>query len=177
MNEVLKALKERRSCRSYLSGMVPQEKLESIVEAGLCAPSGHGRESTKILVVKNKALRDQLADINARAGNFPEGMDPFYGAPVVLVVLGESTWPTFMNDATLAIGNMLTAAHALGLGACWVHRAKEEIESDLGQETLRRLGIGKEWVGIGNMIVGCPAPDAAAPKAAPRKAGRAYCLD
>lgn len=115
-----------------------------------------------------------LSAINGKADGYPEDFDPFYGAPVVLLVLGDSTWHTHMNDGSLVIGNMLLAAHSLGLGSCWVHRAKEEVESESGKDMLKQLGISEEWVGVGNCIVGYMADTA--PKAAARKENRVYYL-
>ena len=131
MNEVLKSLKERRSCRSYKPDMVPQEILDQILEAGTYAPTGMGKQSPIIIAVTDKETRDKLSRLNAAVmGAFN---DPFYGAPVVLVVLANTAVGTYKYDGSLVMGNLLNAAHALGLGSCWIHRAKEEFESEEGK--------------------------------------------
>ena len=128
MNEIIRAMEERRSIRSFKPEMPPKEVLQQIVEAGLYAASGKGQQAAIVVAVTNKALRDKLAEENRRIAGAPEGSDPFYGAPAVLVVLGRKDWPTHVYDGSLVMGNLLLAAHALGLGSIWIHRAKEEFE-------------------------------------------------
>ncbi len=170
MNEVLKCLKERRSCRNYKPDMVPQEILDQILEAGTYAPTGMGKQSPIIIAVTDKETRDKLSRLNAAV--MGASNDPFYGAPVVLVVLANTTVGTYKYDGSLVMGNLLNAAHALGLGSCWIHRAKEEFESEEGKEILKSLGIKGDWEGIGNCILGYPAADPN--PAAPRKADYIY---
>ena len=170
MNEILKSLKERRSCRSYKPDMVPQEILDQILEAGTYAPTGMGKQSPIIIAVTDKETRDKLSRLNAAV--MGASNDPFYGAPVVLVVLGNTAVGTYKYDGSLVMGNLLNAAHALGLGSCWIHRAKEEFESEEGKEILKSLGIEGDWEGIGNCILGYPAADPN--PAAPRKADYIY---
>ena len=146
--------------------------LDAILEAGTYAPTGRNMQSPVILAVTNKELRDRISRLNAAV----MGMDgdPFYGAPCVIVVLADrSVIPTtYMNDGSLVIGNMLLAAHSLGLGACWVHRAKEVFETEEGRAILRDLGIEGDLVGIGNCIVGYPDGDY--PVTRPRKENYVY---
>ncbi len=169
MSDVLELMKSRRSVRKYKSDMVPAELIQKVIDAGLYAASGMGAQSSVILAVTDRALRDRLSAMNAAIMG-KEGMDPFYGAPVVLVVLAEQARPTHVYDGSLTIGNMMLEAHALGLGSCWIHRAKEEFASAEGREILRSLGIDGEYEGIGHVILGYPdGPLAAAPE---RKAGR-----
>ncbi|MBQ6239545.1 MAG: nitroreductase [Firmicutes bacterium] len=170
MNEILKSLKERRSCRSYKPDMVPQEILDQILEAGTYAPTGMGKQSPIIIAVTDKETRDKLSRLNAAV--MGASNDPFYGAPVVLVVLANTAVGTYKYDGSLVMGNLLNAAHALGLGSCWIHRAKEEFESEEGKEILKSLGIEGDWEGIGNCILGYPAADPN--PAAPRKADYIY---
>lgn len=154
MNEVLEKIKSRRSIRKYKAEPVPQELLDQIIEAGLCAPSARGCQDTIIVQVTNPALRNELADKNRQIAGMPEGSDPFYGAPAVLIVLAkkDSTFGTY--DGSLVMENLMLAAHALELGSCWIHRAYEEFESDWGKELLKSLGIDEDYVGIGHCIVG-----------------------
>ena len=162
----LEALKTRRSCRAYKPDPVPAKLIDKILEAGTFAPTGMGRQSPIIVAITNKAVRDQLSRLNASVMGGED--DPFYGAPVVLVVLARKDIGTHVYDGSLVIGNMLNAAHELGLGSCWIHRAKEEFETPEGREILAGLGIDAgEYEGIGNCIVGYA--ENPAPEAAPRK--------
>ena len=172
MNEIIRAMEERRSIRSFKPEMPPKEVLQQIVEAGLYAASGKGQQAAIVVAVTNKVLRDKLAEENRRIAGVPEGSDPFYGAPAVLVVLGRKDWPTHVYDGSLVMGNLLLAAHALGLGSIWIHRAKEEFEEPEYQQLLKDLGVEGEWEGIGHCAVGYLNGEAPAP--APRKPGRVF---
>lgn len=172
MNEIIRAMEERRGIRSFKPEMPPKEVLQQIVEAGLYAASGKGQQAAIVVAVTNKALRDKLAEENRRIAGAPEGSDPFYGAPAVLVVLGRKDWPTHVYDGSLVMGNLLLAAHALGLGSIWIHRAKEEFEEPEYQQLLKDLGVEGEWEGIGHCAVGYLNGEAPAP--APRKPGRVF---
>ncbi len=171
-NEIIKAMEERRSIRKFRSEMPPMEQIEQIVEVGLYAANARGKQATITVAITNKALRDKLAKANCRIGGWDEGFDPFYGAPVILVVLAEKSWPIRVYDGSLVMGNMLLAAHSLGLGSIWIHRAKEEFETTEWQEILKSLGVEGEWEGIGHCAVGYIDGDL--PKAAPRKEGRVF---
>ena len=175
MNPVLEAMKSRRSIRKFKPDMVEQEKIDQIVEAGLYAASGMGKQASKIIVVKNKEFRDKLSAINGKILGQPEGVDPFYGAPVVLIVLADKDWFTGIYDGSLVMGNMMLAAHTLGVGSCWIHRAKEEFELPEFKELLKSLGIEGNWEGIGHCILGYA--DGEEPVAAPRKDHRVYTID
>ena len=133
MNEVLEKIKSRRSIRSYQPDAVPQELLDQIIESGLYAASGKGTQNTIILQVTNQELRDEIAKKNCEIGSWQEGFDPFYGAPTILIVLGKKDWPTHVYDGSLVMGNLMLAAHELGLGSCWIHRAKEEFETECSE--------------------------------------------
>ena len=172
MNEIIKAMLERRSCRKFKAEMPKKEDLQQIVEAGLFAANGKGGQSAIILAITNKEIRDRLADVNRKIGGWPEGFDPFYGAPAVFVVLADKNWPTHIYDGSLVIGNMLLAAHSLGLGSIWIHRAKEEFEMAEWKELLKSLGAEGEWEGIGHCAVGYVEGEL--PEAAKRKDGRVF---
>lgn len=164
MNEVLNAIKTRRSCRSFKPDMVPQEIIDQICEAGTYAATGMNRQSPLIVVIKDKEVRDRLAAINAQIMG-KENFDPFYGAPVVLMVLADAGVPTYPYDGSLVMGNLMLAAHALGVASCWIHRAKEESEMTEVRELLReKLGIGENYVGIGHCVIGYAADE---PRQAP----------
>ena len=175
MNETIKTLKERRSIRRFTSQMPKKEDLDAIIEAGLYAASGMGRQSPIIIAVTNKEVRDQLSEVNRRIGGFPEGSDPFYGAPAVLIVLADKNVVTHVYDGSLVMGNLMAAAKSLGLGSIWIHRAKEEFEMDEWKNCLKQLGIEGEWEGIGHCAVGYAEGEV--PAAAPRKEGRVFYID
>ena len=170
MSDVLETIKSRRSIRKYKSDMVPQDKLEKIIEAGTYAATGMGKQSPIIVAVTNKELRDKLSAMNAKI--MGTNTDPFYGAPVVLIVLADKSRPTYLYDGSLVMGNLMLEAEAQGIGSCWIHRAKEEFESEEGKEILKSLGIEGDYEGIGHCVLGFA--DGSAPKAAPRKYSYVY---
>ena len=170
MSEVLDKIKSRRSIRKYRSDMIPQDKLEKIIEAGTYAATGMGKQSPIIVAVTNKELRDKLSAMNAKI--MGTNTDPFYGAPVVLIVLADKSRPTYLYDGSLVMGNLMLEAEAQGIGSCWIHRAKEEFESEEGKEILKSLGIEGDYEGIGHCVLGFA--DGPAPKAAPRKDSYVY---
>ena len=172
MNETMRALLTRRSVRKYKPEMPKKEDLEQIIQAGLYAASGKGGQSSIILAVTDKALRDQMMEMNRKVGGWAEGFDPFYGAPAVLVVLAQKGTPFTVADGSLSLGNMMLAAHALGLGSCWINRAREAFDTEEGREILRALGVEGEYEGVGHCIVGYPDGDLPQPKE--RKAGRVF---
>ena len=152
MNEVIKAIKERRSVKSYKPDAVPAELLDAVLEAGTYAPTGRNMQAPIIVAVTDKATRDRLSKLNAEV----MGMDgdPFYGAPAVLVVLADRSRSTYLYDGSLVMENLMLAAHSLGLGSCWIHRAKEVFDSAEGKALLASLGIEGDYEGIGNCIIG-----------------------
>ena len=174
MNEVLKAMQERRSCRSFKPDMIPMEIINQICEAGSYAPTGMNFQSPIIIAVTDKELRDKLSAMNAKILG-KEDFDPFYHAPVVLIVLAEKQRPTHVYDGSLVLGNLMLASHALGVGSCWIHRAKEEFETEEGKTILAQLGITGDYEGIGHCVIGYPA--SANPSAPPRKENYIYHID
>ena len=141
-------------------------------EAGLYAASGRGMQATVLVAVAEKALRDRIAEANRKIGGWPEGFDPFYGAPAMILVLADIARPTFLYDGSLVMGNLMLAAHALGLGSCWIHRAREEFESGGFGDLLQSLGIGEGYEGIGHCALGYAAEPFPPPP--PRKPGRVF---
>ena len=175
MNETLKILESRRSCRKFIADKMPSEEdLKAISRAGTFAPSGHGSQSGKILVVTNKDLRDKISAENAKIMGQAAGFDPFYGAPVIMIVLVDKNAPTYKYDGPLVMANLMTAAESLGISSIWIHRAKEEFESDLGKEILKELGLEGEYEGVGHIALGYAAEGAIRP-AAPRKENIFWC--
>lgn len=169
--EALEAMKTRRSVRAYDPERMPaQELLDQIIEAGTYAPTGMGKQSPIIVGVTNRSVRDRLSQLNAQV--MGTGIDPFYGAPAVIIVLANRDSPTYLYDGSLVMGNLLNAIHAAGLGGCWIHRAKEIFNSDEGKQLLAQWGIDGDYEGIGFCAVGYPmrVPQ----KPAPRKADYVY---
>lgn len=150
--EALEALYTRRSIKAFTDEMPSQADIDKITKAGMAAPTGMGAQSPLIVVVKNKAVRDELSKMNAEV--MGTHADPFYNAPVIIVVLADKTRGTYMYDGSLVMGNMLNAAHAIGLGACWIHRAKEVFASERGKALLKEWGIEGDYEGIGNIALG-----------------------
>ena len=166
MNEALKVMEERRSCRNFKAELLPTETLEQIIKAGTFAATGRGMQSPIIIAVTNKQLRDEIAEENRKIGGWQEGFDPFYGAPEMLIVLADKSIPTYVYDGSLVIGNIMNAAEALGAASCWIHRAKQEFETDECKELLKTLGIEGNYDGIGHVALGYAAsePNAAPPR-------------
>lgn len=171
--QAMEAMLTRKSVKSYKSDPVPKELIEQIIEAGLNAPSGLNKQSAIILAVADKQVRDELSKLNSLKDPFFRS-DPFYGAPVVLVVLADKSVPTHVYDGSLVMENLQLAAHALGLGACWIHRAKETFELPEGKAILQKFGIEGEYEGIGNCVIGYT--DVESPKK-PRKENRVYWIE
>ena len=170
MNEILKCIEERRSVKAYKSDMPKKEDIEAVIKAGLEAASGRNRQSPIIVTVTDKATRDRLSRANADI--LGSNADPFYGAPVILVVLANKAANTAVYDGSLCLGNMMLAAHALGLGSCWVHRAREVFEKEDWRAWLKTLGIEGDYEGIGNLLLGYPSGEFPAPKE--RNPGRVF---
>ncbi len=172
MSEVINNMKTRRSIRKYKPDMIPEDVLNRIIEAGTYAATGMGKQSPIIIAVTNKEIRDKFSKMNAEIMGVDS--DPFYGAPVVLIVLADKARPTYVYDGSLVMGNLMLAAHAEGIGSCWIHRAKEEFESAEGKAFLKSLGIEGDYEGIGHCVLGYT--DGEEPKAMPRKENYVYCV-
>ena len=166
---VLEAIRTRRSVRKYEDKPVSLELLNRIAEAGVWAASGMNSQGPIVLIVTNKEIRDELSKLNADVMGTDN--DPFYGAPYVLVALAPKDNPIHVYDGSLVMGNMMLAAHELGLGSCWIHRAKEVFDTKKGREILKKAGVEGEYEGIGNLIVGYAAET---PADKERKPGRIY---
>lgn len=166
MNEVIQTILNRRSCKQYLDRPVPEELLDQVLLAGTYAANGRGKQAGRIVALTRPQDVAALERLNARALGNPEA-HPFYGAPVVLAVLADRSAFTAVEDGSLVIGNMLLAAQSLGLGACWIHRAREEFDSPEGKALLAKWSVTGDYLGVGHCILGYPATNP--PAAAPRK--------
>ena len=173
MNEAMHNLLSRRSVRAYAPEQVPDDLLNAVLEAGLYAPSGMNTQGVRLVAVRNRETRDLLSRLNAQV--MGSQSDPFYGAPCVIVVLADpELYGGWVEDGALAMGNLMNAAHALGLGSCWIHRARQVFDSPEGKELLRAWGLPEHLRGIGNCILGYPAQN---PDPRPRKDGRVVIVD
>ena len=167
MNETLKVLKERRSIRKYKAEQIKDSELDLILEAGTWAPTGKGQQSPVMVVVQDKETISYMSKLNAQIQGNPKA-DPFYGAPTVVVVLADGENPTWFADGSLVMGNLMNAAHSIGVGSCWINRARELFDMPEGKELLKKWGLEETYRGVGNCILGYADGPAPAPK--PRKA-------
>ncbi|MCC8131294.1 MAG: nitroreductase family protein [Oscillospiraceae bacterium] len=168
MKETLQDLKTRRSCRKYRDEQIKDCELDAILEAGTYAPTGMGKQSPIIVAVQNKADIDELSRLNSKV--MGRDVDPFYGAPTVVVVLVPASFPTGRDDGNMVIANLLNAAHAVGVDSCYIYRAREVFEMDEGKALLKKWGIEGDYVGVGNVILGY-GDEGGTREAAERKAG------
>ena len=170
-NKVVEALCARRSVRSFQYKQVEEDVLSEILRAGTYAATGRGRQSPIMVVVQDPEIRERIRKMNAQIlGN--EDMDPFYGAPTIVIVLADRSVSTCLEDGSLVMGNLMNAASALGVDSCWIHRAREEFDSEEGKALLASWGIDGDYVGIGHCALGYG--DCEKPKAAPRKENYIY---
>lgn len=173
MNETIKTLLQRRTVRTFNDKPVPQEVVEQILQAGLYAPSARGEQNAIFVVIQDKETLKALSAENARIMGRPDA-EPFYGAKTVILVVGNNT-PNVAYDGSCAIDNMLNAAWSLGVGTCWIHRARQEVETEFGKELLKKAGLPDgDYVGVGHIALGYF--DDEAPEAKPRKDGRVYFI-
>ena len=166
----IEAISTRASTKSYTDTMPTDKDIDTIIKAGLRAASGRNLQAPVIVAVTNKEIRDRLAEANASV--MGASSDPFYNAPAVLVVLARKEAHTYVYDGSLTLGNMMLAAHELGLGSCWVHRAREVFEMPEWKSWLKSIGVEGEVEGIGNLIVGYPKDSISLVK--PTKYGRVF---
>ena len=165
MKSTLEDLKTRRSCRAYKPEQITQEELDAVLEAGTWAPTGRGLQAPIMVAVQDPETVKTLSRLNAAVLG-SEG-DPFFGAPTVIVVLADRSVRTHVYDGSCVMTNLLNAAHAIGLGSCWIHRAREVFDSEEGKALLKKWGIEGDYEGIGNCILGYKAKEDPEPK--PRK--------
>lgn len=170
MNEALEKILERRSIRAYKPEQITDSELDCVIRAGLAAPSAMNRQPTVLLAIQDKDTITRLSRLNALVMG-AEGVDPFYGAPTVIVVLADRNIATHVEDGALVLGNLMNAASALGLGSCWINRAKEVFDTDEGKALLKKWGIEGDYIGIGNCILGYPDEE---PEMKPRKENYVY---
>ncbi len=173
MNKLLETMKTRRSIRKFKEDPIPKDVLDQIIEAGTYAATGMNMQSPIIVAVTKKEIRDEFSKWNAEI--MGKDIDPFYGAPVILIVLAKKERPTAVYDGSLVMGNLMLMAHELGMGSCWIHRAKEEFETERGKTFLKKLGIEGEYEGIGHCALGYV--DGEYPAMLPRKEDWVYYVE
>ena len=164
MNEVIKAMVDRRSCRSYKKEQIKEAELEQILLAGTYAASGMNMQSARIVVVQDAETREQLRNMNAAVMGTPNA-DPFYGAPTICIVLADTASRNWFADGCLVMGNLMLAASAVGVASCWINRALEEFDSDEGKALLKKWGLSETYRGVGHCILGYAASELPAAKA------------
>ena len=166
-NEVLRALRERRSCRSYKPEQIKDDELQAVLEAGTWAPTAMGLQDPWIVAVQNPALLEKVSRMNREV--WGRDIDPFYGAPTYVLVFasGPDKAKNGVQDASLVLGNMMLAAHAIGLGSCWINREREMFATDEGRALMAELGLPEGLIGVGALALGYPAAPPRDPK--PRK--------
>lgn len=174
MNDVIEAMLTRRSCRNFKPDMPDDALIREVLRAGSFAATGKNWQSPIVIAVTNRELRDKISRRNAEILGKSD-FDPFYGAPVILIVLADKSRPTYLYDGSLVMGNLMLAAHTLGLASCWIHRAKEEFESEEGKKLLHSLGIEGDYEGIGHCALGYAAEPL--PEAKPRKKNYFYFVN
>ena len=162
----------RRSIRKYKPEQISRQELDTVLNAGICAPTGMNRQSPILIAVQNKQVRDKLSKMNAAV--MGSDSDPFYGAPTVIVVLAAAESPHAVQDGSLVMGNLMNAAKAIGLGSCWINRAKEMFETEEGKQLLAQWGVQGDYIGIGHCILGYPDEE---PAMKPRKENYIYYVD
>ena len=169
MNETINNLKTRRSIRKFKDKQISDEDLQAILEAGTYAPTALGMQSPKIIVIQNPETIKEFSDWNRSYYpiDVPDDLDPFYGAKTILIVLANGKMPTFVEDGASVITTLVNAAHAVGVGSCWIHRAREEFSSEKGKALLKEWGIPEKYEGVGHVALGYPDMDL--PKPRPRK--------
>ena len=171
MSELKDVIMSRRSCRAYKPDMVPQDLIDQVVESGLNAACGKGAQSSVIITVTDKEMRDKISEVNRQIMGVEN--DPFYGAPVILVVIADKSVPTAPYDGACSLENMMLTAADLGLGSCWIHRCKQEFEGDLGKEILAKIGLEGDYEGVGHLALGYAREDIA-PRPKTIKEGRSF---
>lgn len=176
MNQAISDIIARRSCRSYdPNKKLSKEQINDVLSAALYAPTGKNTQQTLFITITNPEELKKLSELNRRIGGWKEGFDPFYGAPCAIIVIAPKEYNNGIYDGSIALGYMMLAAKSLGLGSCWIHRAKEAFELPEGKKFLQDLGIKGEYIGIGNLALGYPLDQNIAPKKI--KDGRLYFVD
>jgi nitroreductase len=186
MNDLIRAMMDRRSIRKFQERQLDEETLAEILSAGSWAPNAGGRQSPLFVVCQNAAINEELGrlsvEINGRLNRpapkpgeslpqaSPASASAFYGAPTVVTIFAPKNWHNFTIDCGVAAQNMVLAAHSLGVGSCIIARALELFETETGKNYMRKWNIGEDYEGKIHVILGYR--DGEQPEAKPRKEGR-----
>lgn len=157
MNDTLNAIRTRRSCRKYLPQQIKDEELNAVLEAATWTPTGRGSQSPQLVVVQDAATLKQLSVLNGSFMGWGPDKDPMYGAPTAVLVFTDTTAPTGRDDSPLMMGTLMLAAHAVGLGSCWINRGKQMFDSEEGRELMKKWGVADKYEGLAICILGYPA--------------------
>ena len=163
----LEIIRTRRSYRSYKPEQITDEQLNAVLEAGTYAPTSRGLQSPFIVAIQNEDLKARLAKMNAEIMGVTT--NPYYDAPTYVLVFVPSDAPNGIQDASLVMENMMLAAHAQGLGSCWIHREREMFATEEGKELMQQWGLPEGLVGIAALALGYPNGEPSPAK--PRKEG------
>lgn len=163
-NEVLKAIKERRSIRRFKKEQVSDAELNTVLEAGTWAPTGMGTQDPFIVAVQDERQKAILSGINAEIMGAKS--DPFYGAPTQVYVFASAGNPNNVKDGSLVLGSMMLAAHSIGLGSCWINRVDKMVDYDEVKELMKSWHLPEGLMGVGSLALGYPdgEPHAAKPR-------------
>lgn len=170
-NNIIESLCTRRSIRRYKPEQITDSELQAVLNAGMYAPTGMNRQDPWIVAVQNPSVLSRLTQMNAAIMGTTD--NPYYDAPTVVLVFASSpeSWRNSIQDASLVLGNMMNAAHAIGLGSCWINREAEMFMTDEGKFMMKEFGLPDGLVGVGAISLGYPDGEPKSPK--PRKEG--YC--
>ena len=163
----LEIIRTRRSYRSYQPEQITDEQLNAVLEAGTYAPTSRGLQSPFIVAIQDEDLKARLAKMNAEIMGVTT--NPYYDAPTYVLVFVPSDVPNGIQDASLVMENMMLAAHAQGLGSCWIHREREMFATEEGKELMQQWGLPEGLVGIAALALGYPNGEPSPAK--PRKEG------
>lgn len=166
-NEIITALKTRRSIRRFKKEQITEQELQTVLEAGTWAPTGMGYQDPWIVAIQDETLMAKISQMNREV--WGKDIDPFYGAPTYVLVFASKPekWANSMADGSLVLGNMMIAAHAIGLGSCWINREREMFATPEGQALMKEWGLPDDLMGIGALALGYPELPIKEPK--PRK--------
>lgn len=157
MNETLKIIAERKSCRSYLDKPLKEEELQLILEAGIQAPSAMNRQLCEAFAVVNTQYIDKLADAiknvyNERGEKKPDNYHCAYHAPVLIIVSGPEYDSRRKEDGSCMLENMFLAATSLNIGSCWINQLRDTQDTDEVRQVLSEIGLPAN-----HQVVGCCA--------------------
>lgn len=151
-NKILQAIRERRSYRKYSTQQISDDELQTVLEAGTWAPTGMGKQAPYIVAVQNEEICSRLRRMNADV--MGTTADPFYGAPTIVLVFAPADWGNNIKDGSLVLGNMMLAAHSIGLASCWINREDAMFATDEGKALMKQFNLPDGLIGVGALSLG-----------------------